>query len=105
MSVTDVQSSSLLSPHVAPTELAEERSALSQQYSDTVSNVQDQENGKNPDGSSLRPLRQSANDNQGDHHESSIEPEAVFIDSMLISLKHLRDSDLLRDTNNRYLLK
>ena len=87
MSSMDVHASSLLSPVRAPIDLAEERSALSQQYSDTVSNVQDQDNHRNPDGSSLRPLCLSASTHQADQHELS--DTAVFSDSMLTDLKKI----------------
>ena len=93
MSSTDVQASSLLSPVRAPIDLAEERRALSQQYSDTVSNVQDQDKGRNPDGSSLRPLRKSVDTDQADQDELS--DEVVLIDSMLTDLKNPRDFYIL----------
>ena len=79
--------SSLLSPFRAPTELAEERSAISQEYCDTTSNVQKQDSPADLDGSSLQPLRQSPLDPQTVDEEHS--PEAIFIHQCLLDLKKI----------------
>ena len=90
----DAHSSSLLSPDRAPTELADERSALSQQYSDTVSNVQDQSKRQHSDGSSLRPLRSPAETSQ--EGQSELTDEVVLLESLLTDLKNLGYYDLLK---------
>ena len=74
----EVHSSSLLSPNRAPNDLAEERRALSQQYSDTVSNVQDQSQRHHSDGRSLRPLRSPAETSQ--EGQSELTDEVVLLE-------------------------
>ena len=88
MSSMDVHSSSLLSPAPAPIELVEERSALSQQYSETVSNVPDLNKRTDSGQSSLRPLGQSADISQECH---SITDEAVLLGTLVTDLKNLED--------------
>ena len=69
----------------APTELSEERSAISQEYCDTTSNVHKQDAPADLDGSSLQPPRESTLDNQTDEDEHS--PEMIFIHQRLLVLK------------------
>ena len=88
----DAHSSSLLSPAPAPNALAEERSALSQQYSDTVSNDPDLIKRDDSDPSSLQPLRSSPNVSQDSH---SITDEAVLLGTLVADLKNLREFALL----------
>ena len=83
----EVHSSSLLSPNRAPNDLAEERRALSQQYSDTVSNANQQEPPVNSNGSSHQPLSKSENAHQTVEQDPS--DESMFIDAMLTDLKNL----------------
>ena len=84
-----MDSHSLLSPVRAPTELAEERSAISDNL-DATSAMS-----KNPLGSSLRPQRLS------DHPVTDVvvTDEAVFISSCQEELKNLGDVDFFRKTN------
>ena len=80
---------SLLSPLRAPTELADERSAISAELSDATSAMS-----SNQLGSSLRPLRESEN---ATHHVIE-EPsdEAVLLKSVLTDMKNLRDVEPFR---------
>ena len=83
----DAHSSSLLSPIApAPDKLAEERSALSQVYSDSHSVDPDLVNHVNPDPSSLQPLRSSHVDNQD---TTSITDESILITKIVDDLKNL----------------
>ena len=81
---------SLLSPVRAPTELADERSAISTDLSDATSNLSTNQ----LNGSSLRPLRQSENAIHPVIEEHS--DEAVRLHSVLTDLKNLPDVDLFR---------
>ena len=84
----DAHSSSLLSPFRAPTELAEERSAISQEYCDTTSNVQKQDSPADLNGSSLRPLRETANETPTVEPNDSL--EELFITQALNDMKNLK---------------
>ena len=81
-----MDSHSLLTPVRAPTELVEERSAISDNL-DATSAMS-----KNPFGSSLRPQRLS------DHLVTDVvvTDEAVFISSCQEELKNLGDVDFFR---------
>ena len=81
---------SLLSPVRAPTELADERRAISTDLSDATSNLSTNQ----LNGSSLRPLRQSANATHLVIEEHS--DEAVWLHLVLTDLKNLPDVDLFR---------
>ena len=81
---------SLLSPVRAPTELADERSAISTDLRDATSNLSTNQ----LNGSSLRPLRQSENAIHPVIEEHS--DEAVRLHSVLTDLKNLPDVDLFR---------
>ena len=90
----DGSHSSLLSPLRAPTELAEERRAISVEHCDTISSVQKQESPAELKGSSLQPLRESAKESPTvEAHDS---PEELFNTQTLNDLKNLADFDLLR---------
>ena len=81
----DVHSSSLLSPIApAPNELAEERSALSQVYSDSHSIDPDLVSQVNPDPSSLQPLRSPHTDTQD---TTPITDESILIAKIVDDLK------------------
>ena len=81
----DVHSSSLLSPNApAPDQLAEERSALSQVYSDTRSS--------DPE-SSLQPF---ASPHQTSQDATDVTDESILIGQIVANLKNLVDLNLLR---------
>ena len=80
-------SHSLLSPIRAPTELAEERSAISTDLSDAISSVQKQDSPVELNGSSLRPLCQSVKESPTVEAQDS--PEELFITQALNDLKNL----------------
>ena len=83
----DVHSSSLLSPIApAPNELAEERSALSQVYSDTRSVDPDLVSHVEPDQSSLQPLCSPRNASQD---TTPISDESILIGQIVDDLKNL----------------
>ena len=82
----DALSSSLLSPAIAPIALAEERSALSQQYSDTISNDPDLSKHVVADQSSLQPCASPIVDTQEGH---SLTEESSYIESLVTDLKYL----------------
>ena len=82
----DVHSSSLLSPNApAPDQLAEERSALSQVYSDTRSS--------DPE-SSLQPLHSP---HQASQDATDVTDESILIVQIVENLKNLRGFDLSGD--------
>ena len=83
----DGSHSSLLSPLRAPTELAEERRAISVEHCDTISSVQKQDSPAGLNGSSLRPLRKSAN--EPPTVEDNDSPEELFINQALSDLQNL----------------
>ena len=79
---------SLRSPIRAPTELAEESSAISTDLSDAISGVPQQDSPAELKGSSLQPLRASAKESPTvEAHDS---PEELFITQTLNDLKNLR---------------
>ena len=83
--IMDVHSSSLLSPIApAPDKLAEERSALSQVYSDTRSN--------DSELSSLQPLRSPQHESQD---ATLVTDESILITQIVDNLKNLGDFDIL----------
>ena len=79
--------SSLPSPIRAPTELAEDRSAISAALSDAISGVQKQDSPAELNGSSLRPLCQSVKESPTVDAQDS--PEELFITQALNDLKNL----------------
>ena len=90
----DAHSSSLLSPIApAPDKLAEERSALSQVYSDTHSSDPDLVSEVNPDPSSLQPLGSSQFASQD---TTPITDESILIAKIVDDLKNLGDFDPFR---------
>ena len=93
----DAHSSSLLSPIApAPDKLAEERSALSQVYSDSHSVDPDL---VNPDPSSLQPLR-SPHVNSQD--TTPITDESILIAKIVDDLKNLAYVDLFRKKSLKF---
>ena len=78
---------SLLSPVRAPTELADERSAISTDLRDATSNLSTNQ----LNGSSLRPLRQSTHPVIEEHSD-----EAVWLHSVLTDVKNVGNFDLFR---------
>ena len=86
----DGSHSSLLSPIRAPIGLAEERSAVSVEHCDTISSVQKQESPAELNGSSLRPLRESAKESPT--VEANDRPGELFIAQALNDLKNLAGS-------------
>ena len=90
----DALSSSLLSPIApAPGKLAEERSALSQVYSDTHSIDPDLVSHVEPDPSSLQPLGSSQFASQD---TTPITDESILIAKIVDDLKNLGDVNLFR---------
>ncbi len=82
----DVHSSSLLSPNApAPDQLAEERSALSQVYSDTRSS--------DPE-SSPQPL---PSPHQTSQDATDVTDESILIAQIVDNLKNLRDFGIFRE--------
>ena len=84
----DGSHSSLLSQIRAPTELAEEPSAISVEHCDTMSSVQKQDSPADLNGSSLRPLRETANETPTVEPNDSL--EELFITQALNDMKNLK---------------